>query len=105
MIIGNSWALLATRMHASIAAFSMGVPSIVVSYNHKTHGIIGEQIDLPELLIDIKNISGKEFKKQLYSKWEYVTDNYTALQEKIFIKVQEAKKASATNMELIKKYV
>lgn len=39
-IIGNSYLFIGSRMHANIAALSMGIPTISIGYTHKYQGIM-----------------------------------------------------------------
>lgn len=51
LVLGNSLLVVTARMHASISAYQMGVPAIVLSYGPKYKGLIGETLGFQQLLI------------------------------------------------------
>lgn len=51
LVLGNSLLVVTARMHASISAYQMGVPAVVLSYGPKYKGLIGETLGFKELLI------------------------------------------------------
>ncbi len=42
------------RMHANIAAVSVGVPTLALAYGQKTHGILGDMLGLSDFIIDVR---------------------------------------------------
>jgi len=48
-IIGQCDLFIGARMHATIAATSMLVPTVGIAYSHKMHGIIGEMLNQSKL--------------------------------------------------------
>lgn len=106
-IIGRCDLFVAARMHAGIAAISQMIPTIVLSYNHKTLGIFRDYMRLDDLVIDVK---GKEVLKELeYKIVKYLNknncENNCVLLEKIEKSVILQKEKSLESFEIIKKVV
>lgn len=55
-IIGHCDFMIASRMHACIAALSQGVPSVGLAYSRKFEGVFGS-IDASDLVIDIRRMN------------------------------------------------
>ncbi len=71
-IIGKCDFFLGSRMHACIAALSQCVPAVGLAYSRKFAGVF-ESIDVPELVVDLRNSDSPETLKQvghLYGKRE-----------------------------------
>jgi polysaccharide pyruvyl transferase WcaK-like protein len=47
---------IGARMHACIAAVSVGVPTISIAYGQKAHGILGDMVGLSDFIIDIRKL-------------------------------------------------
>ena len=66
---------IGARMHANIAAVSVGVPTLALAYSQKTHGIIGKMLGLSDFIVDVRQIrDGDELLAEMISKvnmlWE-----------------------------------
>ncbi len=96
-IIGKCEFIIASRMHAAIAAFSQYVPVLIFSYNHKTHGIIGNMLKMPECIIDVRKIEVEVFEKKLREKVEYLVKNLNSLKEKLKDSVEVLKEKTMEN--------
>lgn len=46
--------VVASRMHAAIAAASVGVPVVLLGYSRKAQGIFGRMLGLQDLIVDIR---------------------------------------------------
>jgi len=94
-ILGNGIFTITGRMHAAVSTFYMRKPAISLSYSVKYAGVIGDGLDMNELVIESANeklwISG-EISKLVDEKVNYVFDNYNELVKKIDIKVSETSK-------------
>jgi len=55
-IIGLCDIFIGARMHATIAATSLCIPTVGIAYSHKMHGIIGKTLDLEQYIIDIDKL-------------------------------------------------
>jgi len=51
-VLGNGYLTITGRMHASISTFQMGKPAIVLSYSKKYEGIIGRNLNRPDLILE-----------------------------------------------------
>lgn len=56
-IIGICDLFVGARMHATIAATSMYVPTVGIAYSHKMYGIIGQMLKQENYIIDIKDLN------------------------------------------------
>lgn len=59
--IGLCRFFVGSRMHATIAALSQGIPTVTLVYNHKTLGINGDVLNQHDYLIDIRRIGSDDF--------------------------------------------
>lgn len=59
-VIGNAECLIASRMHAMVAAVSMGVPVLGLSYSHKYDGVIGTPFGISDFILEIQRY-GEDF--------------------------------------------
>lgn len=59
----------------AIAAVSQCVPTLILAYNHKTHGIIGRALEMQDLIIDIRDIDIETFKEQIRQKAAHLIEN------------------------------
>ncbi len=57
-VIGQTKAFAGCRMHSTIAALSMGVPTVSVSYSAKSFGLTREFFDHTDYLVPAGQISG-----------------------------------------------
>lgn len=65
-LIGNMNYFIGTRMHSNIFALSMNIPTIAISYEKKTNGIM-DLVNQSEYVIDISSIDLKNL-NQLFEK-------------------------------------
>lgn len=94
IILGGGLFSITGRMHAAVSTFHMGKPSISLSYSVKYRGVIGDGLNMTELIIDAK---GDEFWQKdsicgcLQEKLIYLFDNYDSIVDKIKIKSDECR--------------
>lgn len=74
-LIANCRFLVCSRTHASIAAYSTGVPTVVIGYSVKSIGI-AEDLGIPETVLNIEKINAPDvltdhFKEIFYREKEY----------------------------------
>ncbi|NFO13456.1 hypothetical protein FDB34_04365 [Clostridium botulinum] len=94
-ILGNGLFTITGRMHAAVSTFYMRKPAISLSYSVKYAGVIGDGLDMNELVIESANEqlwSNGEISKLVDEKVNYVLDNYDELVKKIDINVSETSK-------------
>lgn len=68
-VIGRCDLFVGCRMHALIAATSMGIPAIAIAYSQKTYGIIGDMLGLNEYIVNIKDLRYEELVELLDKVW------------------------------------
>ena len=71
-----------TRMHSNIFALSERVPTLAISYFHKTEGLM-EMLGLEDWMIDIHGVTDELLKKKLQRLWENRQILKAALETKI----------------------
>lgn len=75
-IISKCKFAISNRMHPTIAAVSVNVPTLLISNSHKAEGIIGNNFD-NELYIDIRGLDSNTVNKTVLNKLEYMLTNYS----------------------------
>jgi len=78
-VLGNGKFTITGRMHASVSTFQMGKPSISLSYSVKYRGVIGENLNQNNLIIEANDPelwANKSIVEIITKKTEYVLDNY-----------------------------
>jgi colanic acid/amylovoran biosynthesis protein len=68
-IISGTQLFFGARMHANIAALSSGVPTVAISYSHKTQGIM-DLLQQRERVVSIGSLTREQCEAQLVSAWE-----------------------------------
>ena len=102
-ILGNGELTITGRMHGAISTLQMRKPAISIAYSVKYKGVIGEGLDLNELIVEGSKKEDWEkntIEKNVCDKLEYVLSNYDNLIEKINKKINDTEKKS---MKMIKK--
>ena len=64
-VIGACDLFIGCRMHATIAATSMGVPTIAVTYGRKSRGIIGDMMGQGAYIIEIEKYTAEQLALKL----------------------------------------
>jgi len=97
-LIGVCQFFVGSRMHATIAALSQGIPTVTLVYNHKTLGINGDVLNQHDYLIDIRCIGSNTFEATLNECFARLVTNAesvrTALQS-ILPKIREGSSENA----------
>ncbi|MDV2481194.1 hypothetical protein F8E02_04050 [Methanoculleus sp. Wushi-C6] len=68
-IIGLCEIFVGARMHATIAATSLCIPTVGIAYSHKMHGIIGKTLGLEQYIIDIDKLDESILKTTIDAVW------------------------------------
>lgn len=98
-ILGSSYFVVSQRMHGAISSLQMGVPAVGISYSVKYSGVIGEYLDLPELVAEIgKNSFVKDIKK-VEDVVDQALDNISELKNRINKSLDKAKKDAMKQIE------
>lgn len=69
-IIGRCDMFIGSRMHSTIAATSMHVPTIAIAYSHKFYGVIGKMLNQDKYIVDIRDVDPDGLFQILTSKIE-----------------------------------
>jgi len=100
-IIGLCEIFIGARMHATIAATSLCIPTIGIAYSHKMHGILGEALELNRYIIDIKKLN----QKNLQAIFDEVYENRIALKAKLEMTIPKMKEKAYSNGFFFSKYL
>lgn len=91
-ILGNGLFSISGRMHGAVSSYYMRKPAIAISYSIKYAGVIGEGLDMYDLIVEgakEKYWKNGEISKIVSKKVDYVLDNYQFLIDKIDKNVNE----------------
>ena len=97
-IIGQCDLFIGARMHATIAATSMLVPTVGIAYSHKMHGIIGEMLGQERYVLDIKELDYESLISTINDAWE----NREKTIKELEIKIPMVKEKAMLNGKLVK---
>lgn len=92
-ILGNGVLTITGRMHGAISTLQMRKPAISIAYSVKYKGVIGEGLDLNELIVEGSKREDWEksiVEREVCKKIDYVISNYSNLKEKIDSSVRTA---------------
>lgn len=97
-IISNCNLLVAARTHASIAAYSTGVPTLVIGYSVKSRGIAKDLFgDYDNYVISKDSLTSKNLKE----KFLYIEKNKEKIKEHLLDKMAEIKDKSANLFKML----
>tara|TARA_Y100001970_G_scaffold269313_1_gene361598 strand:- start:3708 stop:4865 length:1158 start_codon:yes stop_codon:yes gene_type:complete len=84
-ILGNAYFTITGRMHAAVSSFQMGKPAISLSYGVKYKGVVGDGLNMSDLLIEKDNILWDNFliASVLNEKIDFLIDNYFKISKEI----------------------
>lgn len=97
-IIGQCDLFIGARMHATIAATSMLVPTVGIAYSHKMHGIIGEMLGQEKYILDIKELNYENLISTINDAWE----NRERIKKELEVKIPMVKEMAMLNGKLVK---
>ena len=97
-LIGQCDMYVSGRLHAGIAALSQGIPTVLVSYGHKHHGIA-------RLLRQEKYVYTGEDAEELKSYVKYAWDNRVEIAKVLYERLPRIKELGHLNFEIVKKIV
>ena len=106
IILGNGVFTITGRMHGAISTFQMLKPAISLSYSVKYKGVIGENLGMPDLIIEAKSDvlwSSGNLVELVMNKVDYVLMNYDEIISRIDIGVEKNKKLAMTQIEYVAK--
>ena len=97
-ILGQLDLFITPRLHLGILAISMHVPTIFISYHHKTHGIIGRMLGQEKYIIDLKDLTHENLVSKLEDAWR----NREEIRKELETKIPIIRKLSMLNGKLVK---
>lgn len=97
-IIGQCDLFIGARMHATIAATSMLVPTVGIAYSHKMYGIIGEMLGQEKYVLDIKELNYEDLISTINDAWE----NREKIKKELEAKIPMVKEKAMLNGKLVK---
>lgn len=103
-IIGRFNYFLGCRMHSTIAAVSMGVPTIALSYSSKYRGVLSEIIGESNI-IDPRYTNPMEFKKLLSGRVFSMIENGKSIKKSIEDKIDKIQEESRKNFVYLKEII
>lgn len=94
--------IIGSRMHANIAAISVGVPTLALAYGQKTHGIIGEMFGLSDFVIDVREVkNGEDLFIRMISKIDNLWDHRDMIKQKLVLRAIEIKNEALKSGEIL----
>lgn len=102
-ILGNGYLTISCRMHAAVSTFQMGKPAIALSYSSKYYGVIGQGLEMENLIIEAKNDSiwKENIDELVEQKIDYIKENYDELVTKIKENVNKCKNIAKKDIKSI----
>lgn len=100
-LIGCCELVISAKMHSAIAAATMGIPLVVLSYSSKTLGIFGGRLGSPELVVYAGNSKPEELFTEIVSRVDSVWRDRKAISRKLSAKSAEEKKQALRGIFLV----
>lgn len=100
-IIGICDLFVGARMHATIAATSMYVPTVGIAYSHKMYGIIGQMLKQENYIIDIKDLNYDTLMNKICDCWT----NRDIIKKELKLTIPQIKEKSLLNGKYVKDLV
>lgn len=103
IILGNGYLTISCRMHAAVSTFQMGKPAIALSYSPKYYGVIGQGLEMENLIIEAKkdSIWKENIDELVEQKIDYIKENYDELATKIKENVNKCKNIAKKDIKSI----
>ncbi|MFW5980977.1 MAG: polysaccharide pyruvyl transferase family protein [bacterium] len=93
-ILGSGMFSLSGRMHAAVSTYQMGKPAICLSYSVKYEGVIGQGLNMKNLVIESANDElweQNEIADKVLIKVDYILRNYSTILNEIEKSVKDCK--------------
>lgn len=104
LYIGKSAVVITARMHAATSAICTGSIPLNLAYGEKSHGVLGKDFRLSNLVIDVRKVrSVKELKRRIAVSLKYILTNYEAIQQEILRKYKDKEREALKNIYLFVK--
>lgn len=89
-IVSKGYMTISCRMHSAVSTLQTSTPVIALSYSAKYSGVIGQDIGMPELIIESRN--NKLWKyvitNKVLEKVKYISADYENIKKQISIRVK-----------------
>lgn len=95
-IIGHADWVCGTRMHATIAALSQGVPACALAYSLKTRGVF-ERCGIGESVVDLRSENMETARERVLLSWH----NRAVLKEKLSARLPDVMAQSRRQLDEI----
>jgi colanic acid/amylovoran biosynthesis protein len=86
-ILGEGFLTVTGRMHASVSTFQAGKPAVVLAYSKKFDGVVGENLNRSDLILDARACTGlwetRTIAGAVDEKVRYVCEQYDRLSGEI----------------------
>lgn len=103
--IGQCDLFIGARMHALIAAISMEIPLIAISYSHKYKGVIGELFNMQDFIIDVRDHDPESLYTDLVEKIDILVNKHVAISLNLKETIPIVELNSKKNIELLMEYI
>jgi polysaccharide pyruvyl transferase WcaK-like protein len=101
-VISRCSVFVGARMHATIAALSTGVPTLVMAYSAKTLGIMGEMLGQREAVLDVRDLKkGDDLAGLLAAKTDALLAKRAQLRESLLRSASQCGAIAGTNFTLM----
>jgi len=106
LYIGKSTVVITARMHAAISAICTGSIPINLAYGEKSHGVLGKDFQLSNLIVDVRKVrSVKELKRRIVESFKYILTSHKATQQEIIKKYRDKEREALKNIYLFVKLI
>ncbi len=100
-VIGTCQMFIGCRMHPAIAAASMYIPALAMSYSHKW-GSLSFAFDKERFMVDITSSDFEQLLSEACLKIDYVWENREQISRELKQKMPEVKERALVSAELVK---
>ncbi|MDD3621770.1 MAG: polysaccharide pyruvyl transferase family protein [Methanofollis sp.] len=104
-VIGKCAIFLGCRMHATIAAMSMFVPTVAVVYGHKSHGILGKMLEMEKYIISVENYRPDELYEEIIRDIDEILANKELIQDQLTKNIFKTRCSALKNGECIRETI
>lgn len=101
-ILGQSALAITGRMHGAVSTFEQGVPAVSLSYSRKYHGVIGQYLGFPHLVVDVRNKSWHDIEIEVWTAVQHIMKHRQVIAQEITRKVQAMQDAAKVNIEILR---
>ena len=101
-IIGLCDMFIGCRMHSTIAATSMCVPTIAIAYSHKFYGVIGKMLNQNKYIVDIRELDPDSLLSVLTSKVNEFWPKRESVRAELREKAHKVQELATFNLILVK---